>query len=201
MIETKNKITSDMNIKRIAIAMMLIITTAGYSQVFTVSGIVEDNQTGKALKDVSVTLPDQRTFTTNSSGFFSFELTTREMPMMLKFTTPEYLKSTYKVERARFNRNRELWLNIKMHPIDSSKVFVSEEEIICIEAADSDKVRRILARANLKRTNPEVIDTTSDKETRSIIFLKDNKYCISSVNASILTKRAQSNSTEVVEEN
>lgn len=129
MIETKNKITSDMNIKRIAIAMMLIITTAGYSQVFTVSGIVEDNQTGKALKDVSVTLPDQRTFTTNSSGFFSFELTTREMPMMLKFTTPEYLKSTYKVERARFNRNRELWLNIKMHPIDSSKVFVSEEEI------------------------------------------------------------------------
>ena len=81
-----------------------------------------------------------------------------------------------------------------------NKAFVSEEEVICIEAADSDKVRRILARANLKRTNPEVIDTTSDKETRSIIFLKDNKYCISSVNASILTKRAQNSILEPVDE-
>ena len=81
-----------------------------------------------------------------------------------------------------------------------NKAFVSEEEVICIEAADSDKVRRILARANLKRTNPEVIDTTSDKETRSIIFLKDNKYCISSVNASILTKRAQNSVLELVDE-
>ena len=82
-----------------------------------------------------------------------------------------------------------------------NKAFVSEEEIICIEAADSDKVRRILARANLKRTNPEVIDTTSDKETRSIIFLKDNKYCISSVNASVLVKRTQSGTVESVDEN
>ena len=81
-----------------------------------------------------------------------------------------------------------------------NKAFVSEEEVICIEAADSDKVRRILARANLKRTNPEVIDTTSDKETRSIIFLKDNKYCISSVNASFLTKRAQNGVFELVDE-
>ena len=118
-----------MNIRMIPMIMMLIVTTTGYAQVFTVSGIVEDNQTGKALKDVSVTLPDQRTFTTNSSGFFTFELTTREMPMVLKFTIPEYLKKNYKVERARFNRNRELWLNIKMHPVDSSKVHVSEEQI------------------------------------------------------------------------
>ena len=81
-----------------------------------------------------------------------------------------------------------------------NKAFISEEKVICIEAADSDKVRRILARANLKRTNPEVIDTTSDKETRSIIFLKDNKYCISSVNASILVKRAQSDAAESIDE-
>ena len=81
-----------------------------------------------------------------------------------------------------------------------NKAFISEEEVICIEAADSDKVRRILARANLKRTNPEVIDTTSDKETRSIIFLKDNKYCISSVNASILAKRAQSDTSDLINE-
>ncbi len=81
-----------------------------------------------------------------------------------------------------------------------NKAFISEEEVICIEAADSDKVRRILARANLKRTNPEVIDTTSDKETRSIIFLKDNKYCISSVNASVLAKRAQSDTSDLINE-
>ena len=81
-----------------------------------------------------------------------------------------------------------------------NKAFVRVAEIVCIEAADSDKVRRILARANLKRTSPEVIDTTSDKENRSIIFLKDNKYCISSVNASVLVKRAQSDTSELVDE-
>ena len=81
-----------------------------------------------------------------------------------------------------------------------NKAFVRVAEIICIEAADSDKVRRILARANFKRTNPEVIDTTSDKETRSIIFLNNNKYCISSVNASVLAKRAQSDASESVNE-
>ena len=39
-----------------------------------------------------------------------------------------------------------------------NKAFVRVAEIICIEAADSDKVRRILARANLKRKSPEVPD-------------------------------------------
>ena len=81
-----------------------------------------------------------------------------------------------------------------------NKAFVNVDKIICIMAADSHKVYRILERANLKRTNLEVIDTTSDKETRSIIFLKDNKYCISSVNASILTKRAQNSVVELVDE-
>ena len=81
-----------------------------------------------------------------------------------------------------------------------NKAFAQVSDIICIEAADSEKVRRILARANLKRTSPEVIDTTSAKETRSIIFLKDNKYGISSVNASVLTKRAQNGVSELVDE-
>ena len=81
-----------------------------------------------------------------------------------------------------------------------NKAFAHVSEIICIEAADSEKVRRILARANLKRTSPEVNDTTSAKETRSIIFLKDNKYGISSVNASILSKRAQNGFSELVDE-
>ena len=82
-----------------------------------------------------------------------------------------------------------------------NKAFVRVAEIVCIEAADSDKVRRILARSNLKRKSPEVIDTTSDNETRSIIFLKDNAYCVSSVNASVLVKRAQSEIFESVYEN
>ena len=82
-----------------------------------------------------------------------------------------------------------------------NKAFVRVAEIICIEAADSDKARRILARANLKRTSPEVIDTTSANETRSIIFLKDNAYCVSSVNASVLAKRAQNGISEIVDEN
>ena len=81
-----------------------------------------------------------------------------------------------------------------------NKAFVQVSKIICIEAADSDKARRILARSNLKRTSPEVIDTTSANETRSIIFLDNNKYCISSVNASVLTKRAQNGVSELVDE-
>ena len=56
-------------------------------------------------------------------------------------------------------------------------------------------------RTNLKRKSPEVIDTTSDNETRSIIFLDNNKYCISSVNASVLAKRAQNGISEIVDEN
>ena len=82
-----------------------------------------------------------------------------------------------------------------------NKAFVSVDKIICIMAADSHKVKRNLERANLKRKNPEVIDTTSDNETRSIIFLKENKYCISSVNASVLVKRAQDDANESVDEN
>ena len=82
-----------------------------------------------------------------------------------------------------------------------NKAFVNVDKIICIMAADSHKVYRILERANLKRKNPEVIDTTSDNETRSIIFLKDNAYCVSSVNASVLAKRAQNGISEIVDEN
>ena len=77
-----------------------------------------------------------------------------------------------------------------------NKFFVNVDMVKCIAAADSDKVRRILARADLTRTNKEVIDSTSDKETRSILLMNDNTYCISSVNASILAKRAQNDAFE-----
>lgn len=81
-----------------------------------------------------------------------------------------------------------------------NKAFVNTDKVICIVAADSDKVRRILAHDNLKRTSPNVIDTTSDKETRSLLYLSDNTYGISSVNASIHAKRAQGDIPEAVEE-
>lgn len=81
-----------------------------------------------------------------------------------------------------------------------NKFFVNVDMVKCIAAADSDKVRRILARADLERTDKEVIDSTSDKETRSILFLSDNTYCISSVNAPVLAKRVQSDISELVDE-
>ena len=118
-----------MNVKTILIMAMVALTSASYGQIFSVSGIVEDEQTGKPLKDVTVSIGDGRTVSTNASGFFSFELRTADMPTRLRFTLPQYLKSTYKVERMRFNKNRELWINIKMHPSDSSKVRLAEEKI------------------------------------------------------------------------
>lgn len=81
-----------------------------------------------------------------------------------------------------------------------NKAFVNTDKVICIVAADSDKVRRIMARDNLKRTSAKVIDTTSAKETRSLIYLSENTYGISSVNASILAKRAQSDVSEFADE-
>ena len=81
-----------------------------------------------------------------------------------------------------------------------NKFFVNVDMVKCIAATDSDKVRRILARADLMRANKEVLDSTSDKEIRSLLFLSDNTYCISSVNASVLAKRAQSDAYELVDE-
>ena len=118
--------------KRKIITFLLMVTMSiiSFGQIlFTVNGIVEDNQTRKPLKNVSITIPNQGTITTNSSGYFSFEITSRDMPLMIKFTTPEYLKRTYKVERARFNKNNELWLNIFMHPADSGKVKMTDDNI------------------------------------------------------------------------
>lgn len=118
--------------KRKIITFLLMVTMSiiSFGQIlFTVNGIVEDNQTRKPLKNVSITIPNQGTITTNSSGYFSFEITSRDMPLMIKFTTPEYLKRTYKVERARFNKNNELWLNIFMHPADSGRVKMTNDNI------------------------------------------------------------------------
>lgn len=118
-----------MKIRMILIVAMIVATSMVYGQKFTVSGLVEDSQTGRGLKDVTVSAGDGLRVSTNGSGFFSLELGIHDIPTRLGFTLPEYLKKTYKVERSRFNKNRELWLEIKMHPSDSSKVRLSEAEI------------------------------------------------------------------------
>ena len=109
---------------------MLALFSSVQSQIiYKVSGIVEDNQTRMPLKNVSITTSANTTITTNTSGYFTFELRSAEIPMMLKFTHPQYLKKTYKIERFRFNKDHELWLNIMLHPTDSSKIKITDENI------------------------------------------------------------------------
>lgn len=57
-----------------------------------------------------------------------------------------------------------------------NKAFVNSDKIIYIIAADSDKVRRILVRDNLKRTSPKVIDTTSYGFRHSISVANDSVH-------------------------
>ena len=57
-----------------------------------------------------------------------------------------------------------------------NKAFLNTDKIICIVAADSDKMRRILAHDNLKRTNPKVIDTTSYGFRHSISVANDSVH-------------------------
>ena len=72
-----------------------------------------------------------------------------------------------------------------------NKVFIDANKVKFIMSADSDRVRKVLAKRKLTRTNDEVFDGTSDKETRSLLILDDNSFCISSVNAAVLVKRAK----------
>ncbi len=72
-----------------------------------------------------------------------------------------------------------------------NKVFIDANKVKFIMSADSDRVRKVLAKRKLKRTSDEVFDGTSDKETRSLLILDDNSFCISSVNATKLVQRAK----------
>lgn len=78
-----------------------------------------------------------------------------------------------------------------------NKVFVDANKVKFIMSADSDRVRKVLAKRKLTRTSDEVFDGTSDKETRSLLILDDGSFCISSVNATRLVKRVQSDITEL----
>ena len=63
------------------------------------------------------------------------------------------------------------------------------DQINVVIAADADKVRRLFIKWKIDRDSPKVVNLTSDKETRSLIILKDGMCILSSVNATILQKR------------
>ena len=70
-----------------------------------------------------------------------------------------------------------------------NKSFVIYDQINAVIAADADKVRRLFIKWKIDRDSPKVVNLTSDKETRSLIILKDGMCILSSVNATILQKR------------
>lgn len=77
-----------------------------------------------------------------------------------------------------------------------NKSFVIYDQINVIIAADADKVRRLFIKWKIDRDSPKVVNLTSDKETRSLIILKDGMCILSSVNATILQKRINGGSAE-----
>ena len=71
-----------------------------------------------------------------------------------------------------------------------NKAFVNADKIKFIVGADAEKVRRELAKHSMTRTDKEVYDSTSAKETRSMLIMDDNSVGISSVNSTVLANRA-----------
>lgn len=84
---------------------------------------------------------------------------------------------------------RDKFINI------GNKTFVNADKIKYIVAADAEKVRRELAKRNMQRSDRDVFDGTSAKETRSMLVLDDNSIGISSVNATVLANRANADVT------
>lgn len=70
-----------------------------------------------------------------------------------------------------------------------NKAFVNAHKVKFIVGADAEKVRRELFKHKMTRTDKEVYDGTSAKETRSMLIMDDNTVGISSVNASVLANR------------
>lgn len=78
---------------------------------------------------------------------------------------------------------RDKFINI------GNKAFVNVSKVKCIVSADAEKVRRELAKRNMVRSDKEVFDGTSAKETCSMLIHNDNSIGISSVNATVLANR------------
>ena len=70
-----------------------------------------------------------------------------------------------------------------------NKSFVIYDQINVVIAADADKVRRLFIKWKIDRDSPKVVNLTSDKETCSLIILKDGMCVLSSVNSTVLQKR------------
>ena len=77
-----------------------------------------------------------------------------------------------------------------------NKSFVIYDQIDVVISADADKVRRLFIKWKIDRDSPKVVNLTSDKETRSLIILKDGMCVLSSVNATVLQKRINGGSAE-----
>ena len=71
-----------------------------------------------------------------------------------------------------------------------NKAFVNADKIKFIVGADAEKARRELAKHGMTRTDKEVCDSASAKETRSMLIMDDNSIGISSVNSTVLANRA-----------
>ena len=80
-----------------------------------------------------------------------------------------------------------------------NKAFVNADKIKFIVGADAEKVRRELAKHGMTRTDKEVCDSTSAKETRSMLIMDDNSVGISSVNSTVLANRANATIVEETE--
>jgi len=80
-----------------------------------------------------------------------------------------------------------------------NKAFVNADKIKFIVGADAEKVRRELAKRGMTRTDKEVCDSTSAKETRSMLIMDDNSIGISSVNSTVLANRANIGIVEAIE--
>lgn len=77
-----------------------------------------------------------------------------------------------------------------------NKSFVIYDQINVVIAADADKVRRLFIKWKIDRDSPKVVNLTSDKETRSLIILKEGMCILSSVNSTILQKRINGGSAD-----
>ena len=77
-----------------------------------------------------------------------------------------------------------------------NKSFVIYDQIDVVISADADKVRRLFIKWKIDKDSPKVVNLTSDKETRSLIILKDGMCVLSSVNSTVLQKRINGGSAE-----
>ncbi len=76
--------------------------------------------------------------------------------------------------------------------IDVGGTVVNIDRVDAIQEASADKVRRILMKYGIDKNSDRVINATSEKETKSIIFLSNGRIIISSFSANILSKRMNS---------